>query len=250
MADAIVDTPPVSPDEIVQGTDEWHKARLGKVTASRISDMLAKTKAGKWGAGRDNYKTELVAERLTGEPVEFFESYEMRRGKEIEPEARKAYEWEFGVEVVEVGFIPHPEIEMAGCSPDGLIFPDGFVWEQGISDARHDALGLVEIKCPMGKGHVLTLLGDQKIKDGYRKQIMWQMACLPTVQWCDYVSYNPLLIKDDDPRTFKLAMFVERIERDPELINEMEREAVEFLREVDELEARIKGMVEDGDVQC
>ena len=114
-----------------QRTTEWHTARLGKVTASKVSDVVARTKSG-YAATRANYMAQLVCERLTGKPTEGFSSAAMEWGVEQEGAARDAYSAKVGELVTEVGFINHPAIEMAGASPDGLV---------GVN-------GCFEIKCP------------------------------------------------------------------------------------------------------
>src|SRR5690606_18755999 len=103
-----------------QRTDEWFAARLGKMTASRIADVCARTKTG-WGASRKNYMADLVAERLTGKKVEGFTNAAMQWGTDMEPEARIAYEFYRDSSVSEVGFVPHPSIAETGASPDGLV---------------------------------------------------------------------------------------------------------------------------------
>ena len=77
-------------EDVIQGSAEWLAIRCGRVTASRMSDLMAKTKTG-YGASRANYMAELIAERLTGQPAERFTNEAMRWGSEKEPEARAAY---------------------------------------------------------------------------------------------------------------------------------------------------------------
>src|SRR5262245_19051489 len=122
-----------------QGTPEWRQARCGCVTASRVADVLARTKTG-WGASRDNYAAELIAERLTGVPYDTYLNTTMRRGQEVEPTARAAYAFLTDADVVQCGYIPHPMIAMADASPDGLVGDDG----------------LVECKCPNTATHIAT----------------------------------------------------------------------------------------------
>lgn len=196
-----------------QGSEEWHRARLGKVTASRIADVVAKIKTG-WGANRKNYAAELVIERLTGAPVEKYQSAAMAYGSECEPEARAAYAFMKDADVTEVGFVPHPTIAMAGCSPDGLIGDDG----------------LIEIKCPNTAQHLDTLLTD-KIDDGHYKQMQWQMACTGR-QWCDFISYDRRL-----PEAMRL--YIKRVTRDDLMIAELEQAARHFLAEIDDTMARL-----------
>lgn len=193
-------------ENIEQRSSDWFAARLGKVTASKIADVMARTKSG-WSASRANYAAQLVTERLTGEPAEMFVNDAMRRGTELEPQARAMYELETGYSVAETGFHPHPTIEMTGASPDGLVLSDG----------------LVEIKVPNSATHIATLRGEP-IADKYIKQMQWQMACTGRL-WCDFASFDPRL-----PDAMQLH--VQRVERDDELIAEMETAVSEFLAEV------------------
>lgn len=198
----------MSDETLIQGSDEWLAARCGKVTASRIADVMVRTRSG-YGAGRANYMAQLVAERLTGCPSASFSNAAMLWGIETEPEARKAYIAESLNDVVEVGFINHPEIENAGASPDGLVNDDG----------------LVEIKCPNTATHINTLLAGT-VKDCYVKQMMWQMVCTGR-QWCDFVSFDPRMPDD-------LQYFCKRFEWDTDLIVSIQKEVVIFLGELDE----------------
>ena len=159
-------------EEIIQGTDEWKALRLGKVTASRVADVVAKTKSG-YSASRANYAAQIIAERLTGTVADSYSNAAMQHGTETEPEARSAYEFYQGVTVRQVAFVAHPSIDQAGCSPDGLI----------------DADGLVEIKCPQTATHLETLLG-QAVPGKYETQIQFQLACTGR-KYCDFVSYDP-----------------------------------------------------------
>ena len=191
-----------------QGTDDWRKQRLGKVTASKMSDMLAKTKSG-WGASRANYAAQLLVERLTGQPQEAYQNGARQWGTDTEPKARDAYQFMTDNEVVEVGFIDHPTIAMSGASPDGTIGDDG----------------LIEIKCPNTATHLDTMLGDG-MPDKYIKQIQWQLACTGR-KWCDFVSFDPRLPAD-------LQMRVIRVDRDDVLIATLEDETRVFLKEIDD----------------
>ena len=201
--------------EIEQGSDAWIAARLGKVTASRVADVIAKTRNG-WGASRANYMAELVAERLTGTRAEQYTNAAMQWGPEKEPEARTTYSFCADTDVVQVGFVDHPKIPMTGTSPDGLVGIDG----------------LVEFKCPNTATHIDTLLGDP-IDAKYISQMQWQMACTER-QWCDWVSYDPRL-----PTSMRL--FVRRVERDNTMIAELEKLIVEFLAET---EVKVRALTE------
>lgn len=193
--------------DIIQGSAEWFAARCGKVTASRVADVIAKTKSG-WGASRANYAAQLVAERLTGDVAESYTNAAMAWGTEQEPLARNAYSFMQDVDVAEIGFVDHPAIDMAGASPDGLV----------------GDTGLVEIKCPNTATHIETLRG-QSIPAKYETQMLWQMACTGR-QWCDYVSFDPRM-----PESMRL--FIKRLPRDAKRISELESLVSDFLAEVD-----------------
>lgn len=192
---------------IEQGTDEWFAVRIGKVTASRVADVLAKTKTG-YSTSRENYMAQLVCERLTGQKGESFTNAAMQHGTDTEPLARAAYEALHDVLVDEVGFIPHPTIIMAGASPDGLVSDDG----------------LLEIKCPNTATHIETLL-SQSVPGKYNTQMQFQMACTDR-SWCDFVSFDNRLPPE-------LQLFVRRVPRDNLYIRLMEEEIVKFLNELD-----------------
>ena len=192
---------------IEQGTDEWFAVRIGKVTASRVADVLAKTKTG-YSTSRDNYMAQLVCERLTGQKGDSFTNAAMQHGTDTEPLARAAYEALHDVLVDEVGFIPHPSILMAGASPDGLVSDDG----------------LLEIKCPNTATHIETLL-SQTVPGKYNTQMQFQMACTNR-SWCDFVSFDNRLPPE-------LQLFVRRVPRDNMYIKLMEDEIVKFLNELD-----------------
>ena len=193
---------------MVQGSPEWHQARLGKVTASRISDVAAKIKTG-WGASRAKYMGELIAESLTHEPTPSFVNAAMQHGTDTEPQAAAAYSFYTDAELELVGFVDHPKIDQAGCSPDRLIGKDG----------------LVEIKCPQTSTHIDTLLGSS-IPKKYIDQMQWQMACTKR-KWCDFVSFDPRM----PPET---QLFIQRVERDKERIKDLEEMVVDFLAEMNE----------------
>lgn len=199
---------------MIQGSSEWVAARLGKLTASRLSDAIAKTKTG-YGASRANLKAALIAERLTGVPQDTYINGAMQWGTETEPQARAAYSFFRDCEVEQVGFIEHPTIAMAGASPDGCVGDDG----------------LIEIKAPNTSTHIETLLSGA-IPDKYVVQMQFQMACTGR-QWCDFASFDPRLPE-------RLRLFVRRIERDPARIDQLEYEARAFLDEVDKTIAALE----------
>ena len=192
---------------IAQGSPEWFAVRCGKVTASRVADVIAKTKTG-YGASRANYAAELIAERLTQSTAPCFTNAAMQWGTDQEPHARAAYCFLHDVDVEEIAFVDHPEIAMTGASPDGLVGLDG----------------LVEFKCPNTATHLDTLLSET-VPGKYITQMQWQMACTGRA-WCDFASFDPRL-----PPSMQL--FVRRVERDASLILDLEAQVADFLAEID-----------------
>jgi putative phage-type endonuclease len=194
-------------EEIIQRSDAWHEIRLGKATASRIADIIAKTKSG-YSASRDNYMAQLICERLTGQQGESFTNAAMAWGTETEPLARSAFEAHADVMVEEVGFVPHPRIRDSGASPDGLV----------------GLFGMLEIKCPNTATHIDTLL-TQTVPGKYITQMQWQMACCER-QWCEFVSFDPRLPQD-------LQLFVKRVEFNQTYVAMLEEEVTSFLEELE-----------------
>ena len=211
-----LELPNAWPGLVEQGSPEWFAQRLGKVTASRVADVIAKTKTG-YSASRDNYMAQLVCERLTNTVAESFTNSAMQWGTDTEPFARAAYEAQTGVMVDEVAMLPHPTIEMAGASPDGLVGDDG----------------QIEIKCPNTATHIDTLL-MQKVPLKYLTQMQWQMACTGR-DWCDFVSFDPRM------PTY-LQMWVCRVNRDDVYIKLLEDEVGTFLAEVQSKVTHLQGM--------
>lgn len=198
---------------IQQGTHEWRLARIGKVGASRMYDVMTKGASG-YLAGRKNLMAELIAERLTGVPNESYVNAAMQHGLDTEPEARAAYEFYCDAAVVQTGFVLHDEISDSGASPDGLVGDDG----------------LVEIKCPNTATHIETLI-NKSIPSKYMVQMQWQMACTKR-EWCDFVSYDPRM-------PAHLRLYVDRIKREQPIISQMENELKKFLAEMEEKLAQL-----------
>ena len=190
-----------------QGTNEWRLARCGSLGASQLSDALAKTKSG-WGASRENLKSRMVIERLTGLPVDGYESPAMIWGRDKEEEARIAYSFMTGHDVTEVGLYKHPTIIGTHASPDGLVGDDG----------------CIEIKCPNSATHIEVLKTNQ-IAHKYILQMQWQMACADR-QWCDFVSFDPRMPDH-------LMLYIARVQRDNDMLATLESEVAAFLAEVD-----------------
>lgn len=196
-----------------QRSPEWYAARLGKVTASRVADLMAKTKTG-YSTSRANYLAELICERLTGIATEGYSNAAMQWGTETEPQARAAYEFDTGNSVTEVGFVPHQSIADFGASPDGFVGDDG----------------LIEIKCPNTATHLDFLL-TKTIPGKYITQMQVQMACTGR-KWCDFASFDPRLPKH-------MQLFVRRVGRDGDHITQIETEVTAFLAEMKDKLSRL-----------
>jgi predicted phage-related endonuclease len=196
-----------------QGSEAWKLQRCGSIGASDAPKVVRRTKSG-YSADRDSLMAAKVLERLTGVPVEVFKTQAMLQGTAREPDARMLYALVKGVEVEETGLVPHPSIVGSHASPDGTIGADG----------------LIEIKAPMPAAH-LDMLLNQTISNDHVVQVMWQMACTGR-RYCDYVSFS-----SDFPPAMQL--FVRRVPRDTQLIQELEGEVRKFLVE---LEAKVEAL--------
>ena len=203
---------------IIQRSPEWFAARCGSLGASQLADALAKTKSG-WGASRANLRAKLVVERLTGQQEESFASAAMQWGVDKEEEARIAYSFLTGRTVVEVGLYKHPTIIGTHASPDGLVDDDG----------------CIEIKCPNSSTHIEVLKTNQ-VAHKYLLQMQWQMRCADR-QWCDFVSFDPRMPDH-------LMLYIQRVQRDDDMLAKLESEVGTFLAEVD---ADVKALTKIGE---
>ncbi len=204
----------MSAEIVSQNTPEWHALRCGKVTASRVADIMRKTKSGD-SKMRARYLGELVAERLSGVQHTGFKSADMEWGQQTEAQARDLYSLLYDATMTPAAFVDHPLIAMCGASPDHLVNDDG----------------LIEVKCPATHTHIEQLLGGPVDPD-YIKQMQWQIACTGRA-WCDFCSYDPRMPPE-------MQLFVQRFERDDVMIRDMEKQVTDFLAEVDATVAKLR----------
>ncbi len=192
-----------------QRSASWFAERWGLATASKFNDILTRTRNG-YGASRKNYMAQLLIERLTPPPTEDngYKNEAMQFGIDNEPVARLEYELETGNTVVEAFFEKHKTLQ-AGASPDGYVGDDG----------------LIEIKVPMLSNHLETLR-TQEVPSQYIAQVQGQLW-ITGRKWCDFVSYTPYLEND-------AQLFIKRVYRDDDYINELESEVEDFLEELNE----------------
>jgi putative phage-type endonuclease len=198
---------------INQGTDEWHELRLGKVTASRLSDVISKGRGNAPSKTRASYMLQLAAERLTGEKEDSFSNKYMEWGNECEPQARSMYEFDSGNEVEEVAFVIHSD--SFGVSPDGLIGDNG----------------ILEIKCPKTTTQIERYLKG-KFPTEYKAQVQGQLLATNR-EWCDFVSFDPRI-------SGEAQYFCIRVERDEEYISELFGKINDFVNELDEMMEKLK----------
>lgn len=183
-----------------QESQDWMQQRCGMFTASRASDLMARTKSGP-STSRGNLIALLVSERLTGHTVETYRNAAMDRGIDLEGEARDAYSFATGNVVEETGFVVYGGLPHTGASPDGLVGDDG----------------LVEIKCPAAQGKHLSALLRSEHAAEYRWQLQHQLMVTGR-QWVDIVSYDPRWPDD-------LQLAIKRVERDEDAIQQL-RDAI------------------------
>jgi hypothetical protein len=195
--------------ECEQRSPEWFSARAGRLTGSVASDIFATLKSGGEAACRRDLRTRLVVERLTGRPQEDdFQNADMRRGIELEPLARRAYEARTANLVEQSGFLAHTDL-LVGCSLDGHV---------------GDFEGIVELKCPRSARHFAYLkAGVFPVEHKY--QVIHNMF-VSGAAWCDFVSFDPTMPE-------KLQVFVVRVPRDEKEMASYEFAARQFLKEVD-----------------
>ena len=193
-----------------QGTEEWKLARLGKVTASRVSAARAK----KGTATRADYIADIITERLTGSPIESFSNAHMEWGTQNEPLARAAYEIKTGIWVEQVAIVDHPRIHGFAASPDGLVWTDG----------------LLEIKCPKTSTHLGWMMKGEPPSE-HKHQMLAQLACTGR-EWVDFVSFDPRLPEH-------LQLFVVRFQPERKDIEDLEKDVMTFLAEVDTMQRKL-----------
>ncbi len=199
-----------------QRSSNWFADRWGRATASRFNDVMSVGRNGQALAGRKNYLSELVIERLTEPPTEDigFKSQAMEWGEEYEPTAVLEYELRTGNQVGNAYFEKHKTLE-AGASPDGYVGADG----------------LIEIKCPNSAQHLETLR-VKEVPSQYVAQVQGQLW-ITGRKWCDFISYDPRF-------PVNAQIFIKRVERDEKYIKELETTITNFLQEVEEETEKVK----------
>lgn len=187
--------------QVKQLSEEWHRLRLGIPTASKFDKIM--TPGGKLSASSADYLHELLAEWMLDRPLEEkIETREMERGRNLEEQAVKSYEFETDRETEKVGFITTDD-GMIGCSPDRLVGSDG----------------LFESKCPGAKGHARYMLTRSVDRD-YWVQLQGQLFVAERV-WDQIQSYYP-----------DLPSVVVHVERDDAYIALLDKALREFVEKL------------------
>ncbi|CAL62439.1 putative phage-related exodeoxyribonuclease [Herminiimonas arsenicoxydans] len=196
-----------------QGTEEWHKARCGVITASKFRDAVETTAKGKPTSKSELYAAQVALERISGLPCdEVFNSWQMRRGTELEPKARMEYEARTGNLASESGVVLTDD-RLFGYSTDGELNDDG----------------IIEIKCLASAIGVLQMWRDQDLSD-YMHQMQGGMW-ITGKKYCDFVMYAPQL------ESVGKQLYTQRVERDEKFIDEMVDQLLAFSRVVDKNES-------------
>jgi hypothetical protein len=196
--------------DLIQGSDEWLKARLGILTASNFSKILTPAKM-KRSDSADKEENKLVAEIITGKLQKQYKSDAMQEGNENEPIAIDCYEELNGITVDRVGFIID-DLGRYGCSPDGLVGDDG----------------MVEAKCVQANTMVEYMLKQDAYKEfanKYNSQVQGQLWVAER-KWCDRFIWNE-----------DLGHLQVRIERNKEFIARLETEVMTSL---DNIKAKLQ----------
>lgn len=194
---------------MIQGSDEWKAARLGKITGSRFADVLSGKRGGRSKAA-DDYMMELIGEILTGVGADEINSRATNWGNMHEPNARMWYICESGETLLETGVIHHPEVEGVACSPDALVGDDG----------------ILEIKCPYTTRVHLNTLMTGRVPSEYEPQVHGNLWVTGR-KWCDFVSYDPRF-KDTS-----LCQVRIRVERDESYIESIAESVVRFREQLE-----------------
>lgn len=191
-----------------QGSPDWHAARAGCITASNFKLTRQRLKTGpnkgEFTEAAKDYAFRVAIERISGSALdEGFETWQMKRGHELEPEARRAHEAMTGVLVEEVGFVT-TEDRLFGASADGFIDDDGGA----------------EYKCFVAPDKLRSILlsGDTSDVIDQCDGGMW----ITGRKYWDFCLYCPAL----DP--IGRALTVHRIQRDDDRIDAMVNDLMQF----------------------
>lgn len=151
-----------------QSKEEWMADRAGKITGSRLKDIVVKR-----GTGKKLGYYELIAERIAVTQEE--EEAPMERGQRLEPEAIERFQKETGKKVNNDLIIWQRE-----DNPSIAVSPDGFI---GKTEA-------VEVKCLSSARHIEAWLTNQ-IPDEYEFQVLQYFIVNDSLKTLYVVFYDP-----------------------------------------------------------
>lgn len=195
-------------DSFAQRSEQWYQARLGIPTASRFSDIISTKGAPSKSA--EGYMLELAADKIVGDIEDRYVSYDMKKGTELEPDARTLYGFRMGGTVQEVALVYKNGQKNVSCSPDGLLNGRG-----------------LEIQCPKRKNHAKRMLRPEMPYEKFQ-QIQGSMWICGFQEW-DFMSYCPGM-----PSVFVT------VKRDDTFIRALETEMIKFIRGLEEIYAKLK----------
>ena len=209
--------------ECASGSPEWAASRAGAITASRFADAIStltrasgNKKPGDPTSAAEKYAGDLAIERISGKPYgEPAKAWTLDRGHEMEARARKAYEERYGLLAMEGGVVKTDD-DWFGYSTDGAVGADG----------------LIEIKSPVDSQKIMAMFKTGDIEE-YVHQIqggMWITGC----KWCDFIMYVP------DLASVANDLYVKRIYRDDDFINEMADKLMLFRATVQRTETMLR----------
>ena len=195
-----------------QRTQEWFDAKLGRIGASGIASAMKMLKSGEPSEERKDYALEIAWQLWTGLTTEHYVSPEMQIGIELEPEARRTYLIRTGRDVKLTGFVLHPTLDWLGCSPDGLLSPEGgveFKVVKPVTQRRY--------------------IRDGVVPKDYVHQVQCCMLCCEQ-PWWDFASYCPPSMYPE--MTQRASLFIVRAYADLAMHRAMESAATTFMGEV------------------
>ena len=213
--------------QVPQGSEAWLQARAGVTTASCFADATSvltrvsgDKKAGDPTAAADKYAGDIAIEKISGKPYgEPPKAWTLARGHELEPFARQGWEMHTGLLAQEAGIVLSDDGDF-GYSTDGMVDPvtDG--------DRLVSCKGLIEIKCPVDSSKIRAMLATGDVTEHMHQMQggMW----LTGAAWCDFIMYVPDLERTGND------IYIKRVMRDDNFINDMADKLIGFRRRVSE----------------
>ncbi len=194
-----------------QDREKWLEDRLGKITGSRLKDIVVKR-----GTGKKKGFWELIAERIAtardGERP-------MDRGNRLEPEAIEKFIEVTGKKDVNTDLV----MWMRDDDENIAVSPDGFIGD----------VEAIEIKCLNSASHV-EALWTKRVPDEYEFQVLQYFIVNEQLENLYFCFYDPTLIKPND--FFFLTITRDSLKEDIETYLKYQQDT---LAEVEEIVAKL-----------